>query len=74
MKRPFILYLPLGVRDRYGFSTMVWVPTSKAQEVGLGLGAQAGEARLTSVLQEAGFTRIRRATETPTNMVLEVRP
>ncbi len=57
----------------YSFSTTVCVPTSKAQEVGLGLGAQAGEARLTQILQEAGFTHVRRATETPTNMVLEAR-
>lgn len=58
----------------YGVSTMVCVPTSRAQEVGLALGAQAGERRLTEVLREAGFTRIRRATETPMNMVLEARP
>ncbi|NVJ64999.1 MAG: methyltransferase domain-containing protein [Gammaproteobacteria bacterium] len=55
----------------YGFSTVVCVPTSKAQEVGLGLGAQAGEKRLTDVLNQAGFSQVRRATETPTNMVLE---
>lgn len=55
----------------YGFSTTVCVPTSKSQEVGLGLGAQAGEKKLTEVLREAGFTKVRRATETPTNMVLE---
>ena len=46
---------------------------SLAQEVGLALGAQAGEARLREVLTEAGFGRVRRATETPFNMVLEVR-
>jgi 2-polyprenyl-3-methyl-5-hydroxy-6-metoxy-1,4-benzoquinol methylase len=57
----------------YGFSTVVCVPTSKAQEVGLGLGAQAGENRLTQVMYEAGFTSVNRAAETPTNMVLEVR-
>jgi ubiquinone/menaquinone biosynthesis C-methylase UbiE len=55
----------------YGFSTTVCVPTSKAQEVGLGLGAQAGEQRLTEILREAGFSHVRRASETPTNMVLE---
>lgn len=55
----------------YGFSTTICVPTSRAQEVGLTLGAQAGERRLTEVLNEAGFTKVRRATETPTNMVLE---
>ena len=57
----------------YGFSTTVCVPTSRAQEVGLGLGAQAGEKRLTEILNKAGFSRVRRATETPTNMVLEAR-
>ncbi|QZH74097.1 MAG: methyltransferase domain-containing protein [Erythrobacter sp.] len=57
----------------YGFSCMACVPASLAQEVGLGLGAQAGQARLTQVLNEAGFTQVRRATETPSNMVLEVR-
>lgn len=40
----------------------------------LALGAQAGEARLTEVLEQGGFTRIRRATETPFNLVLEARP
>ncbi len=57
----------------YGFSTTICVPTSKSQEVGLSLGAQAGEKRLTQVLNEAGFGNVRRATETPTNMVLEAR-
>ena len=57
----------------YGFSTMVCVPTSRAQEVGLQLGAQAGEKRLTEVLNKAGFSQVRRATETATNMVLEAR-
>lgn len=58
----------------YGFSTMICVPTSRAQEVGLCLGAQAGEKRLSEVLRDAGFSTVRRATETPTNMVLEARP
>ena len=48
-------------------------PASKAQEVGLVLGAQAGEARLRQVIVEGGFTHIRRAAETPFNMVLEAR-
>jgi 2-polyprenyl-3-methyl-5-hydroxy-6-metoxy-1,4-benzoquinol methylase len=61
---------PLG-QIFYAFSTLVCVPASKAQEVGLALGAQAGEKRLTEVLSEAGFTTVRRATETPTNIVLE---
>ncbi|WAT18960.1 methyltransferase domain-containing protein [Aurantiacibacter sp. MUD11] len=55
----------------YGFSCMACVPASLAQEVGLGLGAQAGQKRLTEVLNEAGFSNVRRATETPSNMVLE---
>ena len=57
----------------YGFSTLACVPASKAQEVGLALGAQAGEARLRSVLESAGFTNVRLAAETPFNLVLEVR-
>lgn len=51
----------------------VCTPTSLSQEVGLGLGAQAGQRRLTEVLNEAGFSSVRRACETDTNMVLEVR-
>lgn len=58
----------------YSFSTMVCTPASRAQEVGLALGAQAGEKRLTDVLRRGGFTRVRRSAETPTNMVLEARP
>jgi SAM-dependent methyltransferase len=58
----------------YSASTVICTPASRAQEVGLALGAQAGEKRLTAVLQEAGFTRIRRAAQTDTNMVLEARP
>jgi hypothetical protein len=57
----------------YNASTMICVPTSLAQEVGEGLGAQAGEKKLTEVLTGAGFTRVRRATEGPFNMVLEAR-
>lgn len=56
----------------YGFSTVACTPASLAQEVGLALGAQAGQKRLTQVLEEAGFANVSRATETPTNMVLEV--
>jgi len=62
---------PLG-QIFYAFSTTVCTPASLAQEVGLGLGAQAGQKRLTEVLNQAGFTDVKRATETPTNMVLEV--
>jgi ubiquinone/menaquinone biosynthesis C-methylase UbiE len=58
----------------YSASTLICTPASRAQEVGLALGAQAGEGRLTHILREAGFRRIRRATETPTNMVIEARP
>jgi hypothetical protein len=53
---------------------MICVPTSLAQEVGTALGAQAGEARLREVILKVGFTRVRRATETPFNMILEARP
>ena len=58
----------------YNASTMICVPTSLAQEVGEALGAQAGEARLTKLLGEAGFAHVRRAAEGPFNMVLEARP
>ena len=63
---------PLG-RLFYSASTFICTPASLAQEVGLALGAQAGEKRLREVLTQAGFTRVRRATETPVNLVLEVR-
>jgi ubiquinone/menaquinone biosynthesis C-methylase UbiE len=58
----------------YNASTMICVPTSLAQEVGEALGAQAGEAKISAVLAEAGFTRVRRAAEGPFNMILEARP
>ncbi len=64
---------PLG-RLFYSVSTLVCTQASLAQEVGTALGAQAGEARLRDVLTQAGFTRIRRATDTPFNLVLEARP
>jgi 2-polyprenyl-3-methyl-5-hydroxy-6-metoxy-1,4-benzoquinol methylase len=64
---------PVG-RAYYGFSTLLCTPASLSQDVGLGLGAQAGEARLRDVVTQAGFTRFRRATETPFNLVLEARP
>ncbi len=63
---------PVG-RIFYGASTLLCTPASLAQEVGLALGAQAGEARLRSVFSEAGFTTFRRATETPFNIVYETR-
>ena len=58
----------------YAASTGICTPNSLSQEVGLGLGAQAGEARLREIMGEAGFSRCRRATETPFNLVLEARP
>jgi SAM-dependent methyltransferase len=64
---------PVG-RTYYGLSTVICTPGSLDQEVGLGLGAQAGQRRLTAVLHEAGFSHVRRAAETPFNLVLEARP
>lgn len=64
---------PVG-RVYYAASTFVCTPASLSQEVGLGLGAQAGEARLKEVANSGGFIRVRRAAETPFNMVLEARP
>jgi 2-polyprenyl-3-methyl-5-hydroxy-6-metoxy-1,4-benzoquinol methylase len=61
---------PVG-RVYYSASTMICVPTSLAQETGLALGAQAGEAKLAEVIRSGGFTRVRRAAQTPLNMVLE---
>jgi SAM-dependent methyltransferase len=58
----------------YAASTMLCTPASLSQEVGLGLGAQAGEARLRDVVTQGGFGRFRRATATPFNLVLEARP
>ena len=63
---------PVG-RLYYNASTMICVPTSLDQEVGEGLGAQAGEARLAEVIRSGGFASVRRATEGPFNMVLEAR-
>jgi len=64
---------PVG-RVFYGASTVICTPASLSQEVGLALGAQAGEARLRDVVTQGGFTRFRRATETPFNLILEARP
>jgi Methyltransferase domain len=63
---------PVG-RLYYNASTMICVPTSLDQEVGEGLGAQAGQAKLSEIIGGAGFSRVRRATEGPFNMVLEAR-
>jgi SAM-dependent methyltransferase len=64
---------PIG-RVFYSASTMLCTPASLSQEVGLGLGAQAGEGRLSKILRAAGFSRVRRAAETPFNIILEARP
>ena len=64
---------PVG-RVFYGASTVICTPASLAQEVGLALGAQAGEAQLTSLIKEAGFSHVQRATETPFNLILEAKP
>ena len=63
---------PVG-RIYYAASTMICTPASLSQEVGLALGAQAGEARLREVLADGGFSRVRRAAATPFNLVLEAR-
>ena len=64
---------PVG-RIYYAASTLLCTPASLAQEVGLALGAQAGEARIRDVVTAGGFTRFRRAAETPFNLVFEARP
>jgi ubiquinone/menaquinone biosynthesis C-methylase UbiE len=63
---------PVG-RAYYGFSTYLCVPNALSQDGGYALGAQAGEAAISEVVREAGFTRVRRAAETPFNIVLEAR-
>lgn len=63
---------PVG-RIFYGASTLLCVPASLSQEVGTGLGAQAGERRIQQVVEKAGFARFRRATQTPFNLVFEIR-
>jgi len=63
---------PVG-RAFYAFSTMLCVPCSLNQEVGKALGAQAGEKRLIDAITSGGFTKVRRATETPFNLILEAR-
>jgi SAM-dependent methyltransferase len=64
---------PVG-RVYYSFSTLLCTPCSRSQEVGLCLGAQAGETNIRKVVTSAGFSRFRRATETPFNIVYEARP
>ena len=64
---------PIG-RIYYAASTMLCTPSSLAQEVGMALGAQAGEARMREVVERAGFGQFRRAAETPFNIIYEARP
>jgi SAM-dependent methyltransferase len=64
---------PVG-RVFYSASTSICTPASLSQDVGLGLGAQAGEARLREVLEEAGWHDVHRAAETPFNLVLSAAP
>ena len=64
---------PVG-RAYYAFSTLLCTPASLSQDVGLALGAQAGEARIADVVRAGGFTRFRRVAETPFNLVFEARP
>ena len=64
---------PVG-RVYYSFSTLLCTPCSRSQEVGMCLGAQSGESRMRQVISSAGFSRFRRAAETPFNIVYEARP
>lgn len=64
---------PVG-RAFYGASTLLCTPGSLSQEVGLGLGAQAGEAKIREVVTSGGFSKFRRASQTPFNLVFEARP
>jgi 2-polyprenyl-3-methyl-5-hydroxy-6-metoxy-1,4-benzoquinol methylase len=64
---------PVG-RAYYAFSTLLCTPASLSQDVGLALGAQAGETRIREVVEAGGFTRFRRVAETPFNLVFEARP
>jgi hypothetical protein len=64
---------PVG-RLYYAFSTLLCVPSAMAQEPDVVLGNQAGEARTRQILTEAGFTRFRRAAQTPFNLIYEARP
>jgi SAM-dependent methyltransferase len=64
---------PIG-RAFYSASTLICTPASLSQEVGMALGAQAGEKRMRDVVTSGGFTRFRRATQTPFNLIYEARP
>ena len=57
----------------YTASSSICTPNSLSQEVGLGIGAQAGEARLREVFEEAGYTHFRRVAETPLNLIIEAK-
>ena len=70
--RPEENHNPVG-RAYYGFSTVICTMASRAQEIGLALGAQAGEARLREIFEQAGYASFRRATETPMNIVFEAK-
>lgn len=72
-EKPEDNYNPVG-RVYYSASTMICTPASRAQEVGLALGAQASDSRLRDVVMSGGFKTFRRATETPFNRVFEARP
>lgn len=63
---------PVG-RAFYSASTLLCTPASLSQEVGLALGAQAGEARIKTVVTQGGFTNFRRASETPFNLIYEAK-
>ena len=58
----------------YAGSVFLCTPSALAQDGAHALGGQAGEARLAEVVRQAGFSRFRRATDTPFNLVLEARP
>jgi hypothetical protein len=60
-------------RAYYGFSTLLCIPASLSQEVGLALGTQAGPAKIRDVVTAAGFTRFRIAAQTPLNIIFEIR-
>ncbi len=63
---------PVG-RVYYSASTLICTPASRSQEVGLALGAQAGEGRIRDVVTSGGFTKFRRTTETPFNLIFEAK-
>jgi len=64
---------PVG-RLFYAASTVICTPNSLSQDVALGLGAQAGPKRMEAILRDAGFSRVRVATQTPFNLIYEARP